>query len=729
MRKAFGAAGFGAAAARLAPRSLGKPTPSYPGAIATDAQLAIAVDRLQTMLAATLSDIAISMTVASAAGIVADMLLSIGDEIVRVTAAPTGTSVPIARGFDGTIPAVHLSGATVSGLIDAYHHNALVSEIQAIESALGPNLSKIPGKEIIPADSTNFPAQAPGGALTVGTNSITLTPVPDGVNGTNTEHWLWISGGAGAAEAVKITGGNAVAGAPTGQIFVTCANAHTGAWTIQSATAGIQEALYHSIALGPSVVRAIVMPTATSYLYAKITFPIRDWFPGFTLIGNTEGVPALIRDAAYPNGDLFLFEATTAAQGSLRMSNIWILNEGGFGSPINTGGAAIHVKGNTAGHIVLEDISIYTGFRGIDIDGCGSVTIRNAFLSNTGAFAAALPSDSGIYIHDSTGNKNPSDIHIHGGFIGGAAMSSANLTRYGILIEAADGVKIESVNIIQVQNAIWFNANTNQGIAVININDSIFDSFANHAIAFAGSATAMANIVIDNNWIAVRSDIYPAVPSNEAIFLAAGCSVTNLQITNNVLGVCRLAGFKNAGALTGLQLLNNLLYGCNMANVANEASISLGPNTVNYMVCNNRSGNLSGGGAADHSKYGLTVAAGTSNGVVTGNDFTNNETAPLLLQGNPAGFILRDNLGIDNVIGSVASAAIVSFPLNRQFALTGTVNVAAVNALWAGAGGSLVTPDGAVTFTAGATIANTITTVPNRPVTWWSDGTRVYIGP
>src|SRR5262245_14777889 len=100
----------------ISPRSIGKPAASYPGAIATDQHLAIAVDRQQTKLAAILSDTATSMQLVNPAMATQWSLLSIDDEIVQVTGAPTGTSVPISRGFDGTTAAIHLSGATVSGL-------------------------------------------------------------------------------------------------------------------------------------------------------------------------------------------------------------------------------------------------------------------------------------------------------------------------------------------------------------------------------------------------------------------------------------------------------------------------------------------------------------------------------------------------------------------------------------------------------------------------------------
>ena len=52
-------------------RSLVRPSANFPASIADDLDLAVASNRLQTTLAATLSDIALSMTVASASQIVA----------------------------------------------------------------------------------------------------------------------------------------------------------------------------------------------------------------------------------------------------------------------------------------------------------------------------------------------------------------------------------------------------------------------------------------------------------------------------------------------------------------------------------------------------------------------------------------------------------------------------------------------------------------------------------
>jgi hypothetical protein len=301
--KAFGAVAF---AGNGTTRSAGPPTATFPGAVAGGAQLVIAVDREQTRLALPLNATDTSMTVQSAAGLAIWSLLSIEDEIVQVNNPPSGNVVPIRRGFDGTTPALHLAGATVAGLIVAYHHNTLMSEIVAIESALGPNLSNLSGTQLLLNTTFQFPPQSPGGALTVGANVVTLTPVPKGVNGTDVNHYLYISGGTGSPEAAKIIGGTAVSGAASGTVIVQCANTHSGAWTIQSATAGIQEGYQTLVTAGTGGTVYISPQTNTVYTAVDVGAP------NITLAGIAAGA-SIIKAANNANiSDALIFLRNTA---------------------------------------------------------------------------------------------------------------------------------------------------------------------------------------------------------------------------------------------------------------------------------------------------------------------------------------------------------------------------------------------------------------------------------
>lgn len=92
-------------------------------------------------------------------------------------------------------------------------------------------------------------------ALTAGTPAtITLSPVPIGINGSDTFHPIYISDGGGVSEAVMITGGTAVSGG-SGTITFTPAHNHSSGWTLQNANGGISEALQLCNAAGGGIVQ------------------------------------------------------------------------------------------------------------------------------------------------------------------------------------------------------------------------------------------------------------------------------------------------------------------------------------------------------------------------------------------------------------------------------------------------------------------------------------------
>lgn len=103
-------------------------------------------------------------------------------------------------------------------------------------------------------------SQLPGGSLSVGTNTITLTPCPIGVAGSTTYYNIRIANGTGTAETVRVTGGTCTSGAPSGTLIFSALYTHTDAWTASSASDGIQEA---AIAIGSGGVLRIPASTLT----------------------------------------------------------------------------------------------------------------------------------------------------------------------------------------------------------------------------------------------------------------------------------------------------------------------------------------------------------------------------------------------------------------------------------------------------------------------------------
>lgn len=313
------------------PRTV-KPVARFPQAIATDADLLFGGNRVQTTLAVQIGANDTTITVADPTVLVPDMVVSLGKEgeICKITGPANGQTFPVIRGFDSTTPVAHLAGAVVFGNIVAWHHNALASEIEAIEQTLGVNLGRVPAGIFIISEPYNFPAQSPGASLTAGVNEITLSPVPFGVNGTDLNHYLYISGGSGAPEAVRIMGGSAVSGASAGTLFIQCANAHSGAWTIASATAGIYEAI---LANGGGTNLTVWIPHGTHQVFGPMEIGGMD---GLTIRGL--GLGSTVIDIAHPTNDLFVI---SSALWNLHLADFTVTS-----SVTRTGGWVVH--GNVA---------------------------------------------------------------------------------------------------------------------------------------------------------------------------------------------------------------------------------------------------------------------------------------------------------------------------------------------------------------------------------------------
>jgi len=122
--------------------------------------------------------------------------------------------------------------------------------LASFSSALGSTLPTLGGGALTQLNGAqfvsarNFVATAGGVPLTAGV-TVTVTPnwaaLPAGVVAGDT---LYLSGGSGSAEVVSLANvGAGCAAGGAGSVCFTPLNAHSGAWTLQSATAGVQEAL------------------------------------------------------------------------------------------------------------------------------------------------------------------------------------------------------------------------------------------------------------------------------------------------------------------------------------------------------------------------------------------------------------------------------------------------------------------------------------------------------
>jgi len=108
----------------------------FPGGVAGDADLLVASNSATSTLNGAINNSVTTFVLVSGARFVSNQAVTIDSEIIFCTTLSTNTFSGCSRGYNGTTPAAHSNGATVSGFLIAAHHNALASEIKAIEGIL-----------------------------------------------------------------------------------------------------------------------------------------------------------------------------------------------------------------------------------------------------------------------------------------------------------------------------------------------------------------------------------------------------------------------------------------------------------------------------------------------------------------------------------------------------------------------------------------------------------------
>ena len=690
------------------------PSPAFPAAVATDAQLMVANNLVLTGLLVGVNPANTILFVASTAGFVPNCLVSIDNEIIAIasivsTPNPQLVVATGGRGFDGTTAASHSSGAKVSLFIDAWHHNALAAEVKAIEGFIGPNGQNLPGIGGFVTPVTAFTPQSPGGTLAPGNSVITLAPVPPGVNASDSHHYLYISGGTGTAEPVLITGGTAVAGAPSGTLIVNCASAHSGAWTIQSASGGLQEAIINA-----GITPSILGITGNITLYA----PIACWPLGgsITIQGKGANGFTITRDTSMTSGDMFIMDVANQANFPWVTFQDIALNNN---SHTQTG-AAIHGVNIPYVGFVLFNCTISGGQYGIRVKNaslyCDNVTMY--FAAPAGYKPVA-----GFFVEGTGTSPESTNIYLSNCSVIAYPRDAANQLRYGILDTGSDGILAMGIS-SGGDCALCF-----APVAPDYVTNTRFDGFWTDGPNLYGVQTAGTGII---DGLAV-ANFYINGPTNatntQSASLSLAGNVHSLAISDGKIQLSQHSAVLIGTGSTGQIYIENVqIKDCNQVNATGSPAILLFDNQAGVRLRNVDVTNSAGG----FSDYGVEFAD-LADTVIEGCAFN-------LAAGRPSGIpilntpastltnlVIANNRGVDDLIPTVATSATLPLPVNPTFNLVGTTGVTAVTGLWEGRKVAMITPDGAVTFTAGPTIGNTITSVQNVPLNGVVIGGKLYL--
>lgn len=346
----------------------------------------------------------------------------------------------------------------------------------------------------------NFSPQAPGGTLSAGSNTVNLVPCPQGVNGNDSGHRLYISGGTGTAEAVLITGGGCVSGAATGTVTFTAANAHAGAWTIQSATNGIQEAvqLFQTAATGGIV----YIPPGTYNQCGTVTVT------GDGIVIQGAGKTAAIIKPCFANEQLFSVPAGHAYPTQLSKMEIRDL---GFNNANLVGIVAINLVSETgSSYRNLNFVGGTNAMKAFYCDRCYSLNVFNMTLLDTvGSYFGSSIDGTSTYSYS---NTVWIDYYTYEGAAAtipvltlercscivshfGATNAFVTSTGTGIVVaNDSQGVILDNIGIESMNIGIWLQQTT---VGTTTANPS-FVTISNTQVDWGGNtSTAFAMIKID----------------------------------------------------------------------------------------------------------------------------------------------------------------------------------------------------------------------------------------
>lgn len=460
---------------------------------------------------------------------------------------------------------------------------------------------------------------------------IRFARVPDGVNGSDTAHYLYISGGGGTAEAVLITGGAGVSGQLNGEITFTPANAHSGAWTIASASGGVAETMIAN----PN--KNVQLPVGTTTFYAPVTVP--STCPGWGGYGNLRSIVGVqyITDSVIKvatTGNYFFRDfGIVPAVGSMTAgalidvsaaSNVVIKNMQWGGGGATAGYLGLRVSAGSS-RIWVSDVAGNIDYRGLELVSVFAHLI-NIQIANGKDNTNYIAESCALYLKG-----------MAGGFISNF-ISDAGAYAYGMVVDMT-GVATNEVAV----SGLYLDRGMLVGLYVK-----------------PGGGGVSGHWTVSNFRIVDGSGWFSVVSAGNAMELGDGCQnwhFANGTVSHGLRGI-NIEGAKNIG-FSNVQVSP---YEAGGGLVAVRIGSTGTPHDISFVGCRigvayEGSGVVSNVGFqnAEPTLVGLTLVGNTIDGSTQANK--------LVLEGTEVAPKIANNHGISNVRKTVAAANTTAFPV------------------------------------------------------------------
>jgi hypothetical protein len=512
----------------------------------------------------------------------------------------------------------------------------------------------------------NFTPQPGGVSLTGGVAaSINVSNPVLGLNGTDSGHYLWLTGGTGSPEAVLVTGGTYVSGASSGTIIFTPANNHSGAWTFQSATAGWQEAA--QLLGGPG---SVYFPDGVYDLYGPFTCP----YSSQCYFGSSAETVTITQ----VNGNNLQRYAITGSKSNISFRQLGF--DGNFINQTYTSSLNTCIDATSSIRLIVDQcrfhafgysvaanvastqcISLYSAldftvqncmfFSNLALEvnanaasggliegntfGTGNVTESqsnvNYWDTYSGGFGIFLEGCTNMIVRRNQmyGCQRTADASFHGGFITvneGRSQSSNHL----ILGNLFNGLG-NSLGTLSVTNGFGAITGVNTQFVSGNVKMKLMVEGDLTIYTISAFASATSITVTPTMVRSTASGLrYQTMNSGDAI----NCyNVAELQVLSNVVTYCADNGFDVAGSPAG-KTAERILFNGNQSLFCFNSGLYLGPMieaviSSNLFVNNNQQGLSGHQGAIEMSPsdQGAETPAGMSHIMFDGNMFADDQAS------------------------------------------------------------------------------------------------------
>lgn len=402
---------------------------------------------------------------------------------------------------------------------------------------------------------------------------------------------------------------------------------------------------------------------------------------------------------------------TLSSAGS-RVSNLCIDVVGG----VTHTGTVITSPAN-AHSVTVEKSQINSGCVSIAVTGSGSTQNKGADIRGNVITPVSGTGCIGIAIGQSSTGANTGDGYYHENTIYCATPGSSSAI--GMALFDSGGDAITNNNIYGCSVGTQIKPGANQQVLFADFistilgdfsenNDLLIDSGASTASITSlffiqtwtsgdGNAEAGPNVLIQNtnnignfqgiHFVGHRSYSYTAANDN---FKVSGSNVKFVEILDShicsaVTGSGSAAGIHVTSAPAYTQIKNNVIGGCDV------------------------------GGSFPN---GVLVDSSSNLYTITNNDISTGTTSFALNLAGTSGTttaIVNNNLGVDNVIAGIASAATIQLFANPINSITGTTAVTTINGMFGTRVIYMTTPSG-VAFNTGGNLCNAVTSAANNTV-------------